>query len=269
MANRLVSAQLNAILVVRLLEGSGTLTDEGELLAAKRARVLGTLGKRRDPIPTPWPELTEFAELIYRHKVGIVAQRGSREAKVGRDVAVHAARAGIPTVLYTGYPPDAHSEWLVVDETPNPTAVMVNARARDLVNGQKPRFIVIERYERLSPEPQPAAGLDDPGDEPVDDPENGPPSWADKLVWSVRDIRVDIPILLTTVVDPEPDTSRRMAQWLHIDHPAMVMTDVCRPTLVVRRTGPETVEVRMEVDADEYRAGQVSELAWAPLNLRT
>ncbi|WP_406415720.1 hypothetical protein [Streptomyces sp. NBC_00842] len=243
------------------------MADEGNQLAETRARVMQRLGERQEPIPTPWPELTELAELNYRHKVGIIAQRGSREAKVGRDTAVHAARAGIPTVLYTGYPPDTQSEWLAVDETPNPTAALVNAKAEDLVNGQKPRLIIIERYERLSPEPQPAANLDDPADEPIDDPEPLA-SWADQLIWSVRDIRIDIPLLLTTVVTPEPDMSRRMSEWLHIDHPAMVMTDVCKPTLLVRRTGPEAVEARIEVDPHEYRTGERSELRWAPLNLQ-
>lgn len=82
----------------------------------------------RDLIPTPWPGLTELAELTYRHRVGIIAQRGSREAKVGRDVAVHAAKAGVPTVLYTGYPPTTVPPLLVVDDAASPTPEQVAGR---------------------------------------------------------------------------------------------------------------------------------------------
>ncbi|MFD9354619.1 hypothetical protein [Streptomyces sp. NPDC060031] len=221
----------------------------------------------RELIPTPWPELTELAELNHRHKAGIIAQRGSREAKIGRDIAVHAAKAGVPTVLYTGYPPETIPGWLSVDETPAPTAADVNARAKRLINGQMPAFVVIERYERLHPVPPPATDWDEPVDDPYDDPENEPDSWADQLMWSVRDIRIDIPMLFTTVVTPEPDLSRRMSKWLHIDHPAMVMTDVCKPTLLLNRTSPHTVEALMEVDPHEYRTGNRSVLNWAPLNL--
>jgi hypothetical protein len=225
---------------------------------------LGIGAQAPETIPTPWPELTELAGLRYRRKVGVIAQRGSREAKVGRDTAVHAARAGIPTVLYTGYPPNDSLEWLRVVETANPTAGQVNSQALGLIAGQKPRFIVIERYERLHPD---ARHTSDDVDEPVDDPDDPAPSWADRLVWSVQDIRVDVPMLLTTVVTPEPDVSCHMSRWLHIDHPAMVMTDVCKPILLVRRTGPATVEVRMEVDPDEYRNGERTMLNWEPLTL--
>ncbi|MQS01334.1 hypothetical protein, partial [Streptomyces alkaliterrae] len=106
-----------------------------------------------DDIPTPWPGLTELAEISHRRKIGVVAQRGSREARVGRDVAVHAARAGIPTLLYTGYPPHKIPEYLVVDETPRPTASQVTAAAQRRIDGQPTQLVVIERYERLAPEP--------------------------------------------------------------------------------------------------------------------
>ncbi|WP_133899489.1 hypothetical protein [Streptomyces sp. KS 21] len=211
--------------------------------------------------------MTELAELNFRHKVGIIAQRGSREAKVGRDTAVHAAKAGVPTVLYTAYPPETIPALLAVDETPTPTADDVNVRAKRLINGKMAEFVVIERYERLHPVPPPAADWDEPVDGPYDDPENEPESWADQLMWSVRDIRIDIPMLFTTVVTPEPDLSRRMSKWLHIDHPAMVMTDVCKPTLLLRRTSPHTVEALMEVDPHEYRTGNRSALNWTPLRV--
>ncbi|KJY20402.1 hypothetical protein [Streptomyces katrae] len=222
----------------------------------------------QDLIPTPWPDLTELAELNFRHKVGIIAQRGSREAKVGRDIAVHAAKAGVPTVLYTGYPPEDTPGWLAVEQAPNPTPADVNNRAKLRINGELPAFVVIERYERISPTPQPPSDWDDVIDDPYDDPDYEPESWADKLMWSVREIRIDLPMLFTTVVDHTPELSRRMGKWLHIDHPAMVMTDVCKPTLVVHRTSPQTVEARMEVDHHEYRTGNRNTLRWAPLNRR-
>lgn len=55
--------------------------------------IIGDVQDPAEMMPTPWPDLTQLAELNFRHKVGIIAQRGSREAKVGRDIAVHAARA--------------------------------------------------------------------------------------------------------------------------------------------------------------------------------
>ncbi|WP_326615302.1 hypothetical protein OG949_41120 (plasmid) [Streptomyces scopuliridis] len=242
---------------------------EGDRAAQKRTLLDRLYGgrERSEPIPTPWPELTELAELTHRHKVGIIAQRGSREAKVGRDIAVHAARAGVPTVLYTGYPPATIPDALAVDETPNPTAAEVNQRAKRLIGGQKPGFIVIERYERLHPAPRPSTDRDDPVDDPCDEPDD-PLSWADQLMWSVRDIRTGIPMLFTTVVTSDPDLSLRLPQWLHVDHPAMVMTDVCKPTLVVLRKDPRTVEARLEVDPHEYRAGSRALLSWAPLTVQ-
>ncbi|MGW2393953.1 hypothetical protein ACWCYK_31345 [Streptomyces lydicamycinicus] len=217
-------------------------------------------------LPTPWPGLTQLAELNFRHRVGIIAQRGSREAKVGRDIAVHAARAGFPVVLFTGYPPATPPAALLIDETPEPTAAQINASAKKLIAGQQPRLIVIERFERLRPQ-DPEPPLDDASYDPVDDPTEE--SWGDRLIWTVRDVRVNIPVLFTTVVDPVPDLSRPLFKWLHVDHPAMVMTDVCKPTLVVARSGPESVEARLEVDPDEYRNGTISTLLWEPLDAST
>ncbi|MFD0271971.1 hypothetical protein ACFVGY_36195, partial [Streptomyces sp. NPDC127106] len=107
--------------------------------------------------------------------------------------------------------------------------------------------------------------LDDPYDD-LDSYERE--SWADQLMWSVREIRTDLPMLFTTVTEAEPELSRRMPTWLDVDHPAMVMTDVCKPTILVRRTSPHTVEARMEIDPDEYRTGTRTVLAWEPLNLQ-
>ncbi|MEU5490334.1 hypothetical protein AB0G98_21665 [Streptomyces sp. NPDC020196] len=234
----------------------------------KRQRLMASLGEPDIPIPTPWPDLTKLADLTYWHKVGIVAQRGTREAKVGRDIAVHAARAGVPTLLYTGYPPTTESEWLVVDETPNPTADHVNAQAKKLINGQATRFVVIERYERLAAPPsQPARNGDDLRDEPIDDPEPFM-SWGDKLVDMVRQIHIKMPMLLTTVMDVEPDPSRRMCKYLHRDHPAEVMTDACVPTIVVHRTGPETVRASLDVAPETHWGSRELQLSWKPLNLR-
>ncbi len=88
-------------------------------------------------------------------------------------------------------------------------------------------------------------------------------------MWTVRDIRVEIPTLFTTVVDPVPDLARPLCKWLDVDHPAMVMTDVCKPILVVARTGPEVVEARLEIDPHEFRTGSLFALEWAPLATQT
>ncbi|MCX4523938.1 hypothetical protein ACIRQO_36460 [Streptomyces anulatus] len=238
-----------------------------ELAKEQRERVIDELGAPEIPIPTPWPALTEIADLLYWHKVGIVAQRGTREAKVGRDVAVHAAQAGVPTLLYTGYPPDSQHEWLAVDETPRPTVDQVNMRAKQPINGKQPRFVVIERYERLALPPARPASVeaDDCWDDA--DPETAL-SWGDRLVDTVRHIRVKMPMLLTAVMDVEPDLSRRMCTYLHRDHPAEVMTDICVPTIVVHRTGPRTVKASMDVSSETYVGPQDLDLLWEPLSLR-
>ncbi|MFE9888464.1 hypothetical protein [Streptomyces scopuliridis] len=170
------------------------------------------------------------------------------------------AQEGDEVVVRPATVPDG----LVVDETPNPTAADVIAWAKRLIGGRKPGFIVIERYERLHPVPRRPVDLDDPIDDPCDDPDE-PPSWGDQLMWSVRDIRTDIPMLFTTVVTSAPDLSLRLPQWLHVDHPAMVMSDVCKPTLVLLRRDSLTVEARLEVDPLDYRAGDRLLLDWAPL----
>ncbi|MEU5299501.1 hypothetical protein ACH4YO_00540 [Streptomyces noursei] len=230
------------------------------------ASVTEQLRRHRDEaatlVPTPWPDLTQLAELNFRHKAGIIAQRGTREAKVGRDVAVHAANAGLPVVLFTGYPPSTQPRTLVVKETPDPTDSHVNAAAKIHIEGRTPRLIVIERYERLTREPHQPYG--EPMHDPVDDVSEEE-SWGDRLMWTVRNIRVDIPVLLTTVVDEVPDLAWPLGRWLHIDHPANVMTDVCKPTIVLARSSPESVEARLEVDPHEYRSGERSTLAWKPL----
>ncbi|SHN32799.1 hypothetical protein [Streptomyces yunnanensis] len=230
------------------------------------ASVAEQLRRQRDEastlMPTPWPDLTQLAELNFRHKVGIIAQRGTREAKVGRDVAVHAANTGLPVVLFTGYPPSTQPKTLVVKEIPDPTDSHVNAAAKIHIEGQTPRLIVIERYERLTREPH------EPYSEPMHDlidEVSEEESWGDRLMWTVRNIRVNIPVLLTTVVDEVPDLARPLGRWLHIDHPANVMTDVCKPTIVLARSGSESVEARLEVDPHEYRSGERSTLAWKPL----
>ncbi|MEV7866680.1 hypothetical protein AB0P17_11355 [Streptomyces sp. NPDC088124] len=84
-------------------------------------------------------------------------------------------------------------------------------------------------------------------------------------MWSVRDIRTDIPMLFTTVVTTVPDLSPRLPQWFDVDHPAMVMTDVCEPTLVLLRKDHLTVEARLEVAPHECRTGSRALLSWAPL----
>ncbi|QRX96380.1 hypothetical protein [Streptomyces noursei] len=230
--------------------------------ASVAEQLLGQRDEAATLMPTPWPDLTQLAELNFRHKVGIIAQRGTREAKVGRDVAVHAAHTGLPVVLFTGYPPSTQPETLVVKEIPAPTDSHVNAAAKIHIGGRTPRLIVIERYERLTREPH--EPYSDPMRDLIDEVSEEE-SWGDRLMWTVRNIRVNIPVLLTTVVDEVPDLARPLGRWLPIDHPANVMTDVCKPTIVLARSGAESVEARLEVDPHAYRSGERSTLAWKPL----
>ncbi|MFD7922502.1 hypothetical protein ACFV3R_25160 [Streptomyces sp. NPDC059740] len=219
----------------------------------KRARAI---------IPTPWPQLTELAAITYRYKAGFVAERGSREAKIGRDIAVHAAEAGIPTVLFTGYPPARVPETLLIDTKPNPTPDDINARGRTLIRGRMPELLVVERFERIGTSHPEQPVLEADSEEEREDL-----SWGDRLMWAVRDVHLDYPSIYTTVANKVDPTRPLLKSVESTDHPGMVMTDVCRPVLMVRRSGPTTVDVRFEVDALEYRVGPYT-VEWEPLQIR-
>ncbi|MFE4177128.1 hypothetical protein ACFRR7_34695 [Streptomyces sp. NPDC056909] len=217
-----------------------------------------TPGNRETPIPTPWTEFTQAADLTFRHKVGVIAKRGTREAEVGRDIALHAAGLGIPTLLYTANPPSDPPAHLVVDRTPHPTAAHLSDRMKYPPRGQRPQLVVVDAYERLRPEEHHAPDQYDP----IDDLDYVPLTEAEQLLWSVRDIRVDVPLLLTTTIATQPDLSQPIDQWLSHDHPAIALTEVCKPVILLHRASPQAVEARMEINPNASHNGQRVMLDW-------
>lgn len=212
-------------------------------------------------VPTPWSDLDDLVAISGRRKVGIVAHRGSREARIGRDIAMHAAESGLSVVLFTLYPPATRPKGLRVDETAELTPRIINAYRRE-EGCLGVDLVVIERIERLKPDPiEPRSDYDY---EPDDTEEL---SWGDQLMEAGRRISVGVPVLMTTVVDPEPATDKRLSALVGIDHPAMVMTDICQHLLVVRRVNPLEVAVRFETDYLEYRTGETTLVPWEPLRL--
>lgn len=195
------------------------------------------------PLPTPWPEFTEAADLVFRHKVGLIAGHGTREADIGRDIALHTVAHGITTLLYTQHPPAERPAHLVVDQIPHPTPEHIKDRMKYPVRGQRPELVVIDRYERLRPEERHVPEQYDP----IDDLDYVPLTDGQQLLWSVRDIHIDVPLLLTTTVWTEPDVSQPLDQWLNHDHPAVVLTEICKPVILLHRTDSQTVEGRVEM----------------------
>ncbi|MFB6507491.1 hypothetical protein ACFYXP_38135 [Streptomyces sp. NPDC002466] len=215
----------------------------------------------RVPVPTPWEDLTAVLDLTFRHKAGIVAGQGTAEARAGQDIAVHAAEQGLPVILYTTRPPADIPPLLVVDQKAHPTSDHVKDRTAYPPQGRKPHLIVIEDYQRLRPRERHIPDQYDPVDDPVDDPDYYPLSAADELLWTIREILIDIPLLLTTTIAQEPDTSRPLDQWLRPSHPAVVLTDICKPVLLLHRTNQQTVEARLE-GGPYGPAGLLTTLNW-------
>ncbi|MET9673108.1 hypothetical protein ABZY68_08430 [Streptomyces sp. NPDC006482] len=215
----------------------------------------------RVPIPTPWEPFTAVADLVFRRKVGIVAQRGTAEAAVGRDVAVHAAEQGIPTLLYTARPPASSPGLLTVDGIPHPTARHVMERVAHPPRGRRLGLVVIERYERLRPRERYIPDQYDPVDDPIDDLDHEPPTEADELLWSLREIAITVPLLLTTTVARRPDVSRTVDQWLDVSHPAVVLTEICKPVITLHRTSGRTVDARLALGAHGPQGQRVA-LEW-------
>lgn len=201
-------------------------------------------------LPLPWPAAEQTIRLGYRRKVGLVAQRGTHEATVGRQIATHIADHAGHVLLCTAYPPEKRDRLHILDEL-KLTPDMVNDKVRRLIRaGTAPALIVIERYERMR----------------LDGKDNDT-SRGDELMWCGRrvDGRYDdlsIPIVFTTVVDRKPVMDRRVRDWAGIDAPANVMTDFCRSVLLLRRIDGQQVRVRVELDSDEYQHPRVDDLDW-------
>ena len=206
-------------------------------------------GKSR-VLPLPWPDMENVLRIAYRRKVGIVAQRGTREATAGRRIAAHLAAEVGHVLLCTSYPPDAHERLHVLSEE-KLTSEMVNAEVERLIRlGTPPVLIVVERYERMRLVERPE-GL----------------SRGDELEWCGRLVDgqhgdLDIPAVFTTVVDQEPVMRSWLRTWAGVDSAANVMTDFCRSVFVVHRLDPQQVRVRTELDADEYSHPGVTDVAW-------
>lgn len=201
-------------------------------------------------LPLPWPAAEQIIRLGYRRKVGLVAQRGTHEATVGRQIAAHIADHVGHVLLCTAYPPEKRDRLHVLDEL-KLTPDMVNDKVRRLIRaGTAPVLIVVERYERMR--------LDSKDDET---------SPGDELMWCGRRVEgqyedLNIPSVFTTVVDREPVMDRWVRDWAGVDAPANVMTDFCRSVLLLRRLDGQQVRVRVELDSDEYQHPRVDDVDW-------
>ncbi|MEU2250610.1 hypothetical protein [Streptomyces sp. NPDC019224] len=197
----------------------------------------------RDPIPSPWESFSAIAELVHRRKVGVIAEHGTSEASLGTDLAVYAAQAGIPTLLCSARRPPQAPPLLRVDTRAHPTPAHINDLLRTPHRGRELGFLVIESYERLRSDEQPAPDRYDP----VDDLDYEPPTAAEQLLRSVQLILPGFPSLFTTLVPSPPDPTRPSMESFGIDHPASVLTDACKPVLMLRRTDPHAVQARIEL----------------------
>lgn len=201
-------------------------------------------------LPLPWPALEQVIRLGLRRKVGIVAQRGTREATVGRRIASYIAGEVGHVLLCTSYPPPEQERLHVLDDE-KLTPEAVNAKVRWLIGkGAAPVLIVVERYERMR--------LTERAEEL---------SRGDELEWCGRAVdgqydTLDIPALFTTAVDQEPVTDKWLRSWAGVDSPGNVMTDFCRTVLVVHRLDDQRVRVRTELDSDEYAHPAVNDVVW-------
>ncbi|WP_411078313.1 hypothetical protein [Streptomyces sp. cmx-10-25] len=210
----------------------------------------------RDPIPTPWESFSAIAELVYRRKVGVIVEHGTPEASLGTDLAIYAAEAGIPTLLCTPHRPLQVPPLLLVDTHDHPSASRINDRLQTQHRGREFEFLVVEHYERMSPEEYPFVDRYDP----IDDLDYERPTAADELLQSVRRIKTSFPSLFTTALPTTPDTSRSLLQSFDIDHPAAVLTDACKPVLALQRTDLRTIQARVELSSSP--GPQLVTLSW-------
>ncbi|MEU2431661.1 hypothetical protein ABZ611_19455 [Streptomyces sp. NPDC007861] len=196
--------------------------------------------------------------MTFRRKVGVVVERGTAEAAVGRDVAVHAAEQGIRTLLYTAHPPASSPDPLVIDPTPHPTAQHVMDRVARPPHGRQMGLVVLEGYERLRPRERYIPDQYDP----IDDLDHEPPTEAEELLWSLREIAISTPLLLTTAVAAQPDVSRPLDQWLDVSHPAVVLTEICEPVITLHRSSDRIVDAQLQLGAYGLHGRRVA-LEWA------
>ncbi|GHI20506.1 hypothetical protein Shyd_18770 [Streptomyces hydrogenans] len=211
----------------------------------------------QDPIPTPWESFSAIAELIYRHKVGVVVERGTPETSLGTDLAVYAAEAGIPTLLCTPRRPPHVPPLLLVDTHAHPTSSRINERLQAQHRGKEFGFLVVEDYERMSPDEYPYVGT---GTTRSTTWTTNPPRRRKSCCGPSRCsgpacLPCSPPLLPTT-----PDTSRSLLETFPAEHPASVLTDACKPVLTLHRTDLRTVQAR--VDLSSTPGAQLVTLLW-------
>ncbi|GHI26932.1 hypothetical protein Shyd_83030 [Streptomyces hydrogenans] len=102
--------------------------------------------------PHSWEVLLRIAELIYRHKVGVVVERGTPETSWG-PLAVYAAEAGIPHPAVHPASAAARTASAAGGHThATPRQSRINERPfRHEHRGKEFGFLVVEDYERMSP----------------------------------------------------------------------------------------------------------------------
>lgn len=217
---------------------------------------LALLGAPGRLVETPWEPLTVLLGLARRRKAGIVAQRGTHEATVGRRIAAHAAQEG-PVLLFSSYPPADAPESLVIDPAPTPGPRDVAAAVEQMrLHGQSPRLIVVERYERMKLKERP------------DDVDRWDElQWGGEgKVWEEGCMRlawrnIACPILFTTVVDGEPKLEKYLADWAGVNSSAMVLTDFCDNVVILRRRDENTVQAQTLLD-DTINKWILHEVDW-------
>ncbi|MFG3229684.1 hypothetical protein ACGF07_33555 [Kitasatospora sp. NPDC048194] len=143
---------------------------------------------------------------------------------------MHLAAAGKQVLLFTGYPPPLSRPTLVVDKTPNPTPGLVDQALACV----RPDLLVIERWERMHPDQADGASR-------TSELEN----IGQALKQTV--LRHKLPCVVTTSLPQDMDLNRPLMRWAGHDSPAGIMTEFCSPLLVLRRSSPAEVLVRLEL----------------------
>ncbi|WP_226652353.1 hypothetical protein [Streptomyces hydrogenans] len=143
-----------------------------------------------------------------------------------------------------------------MDTHAHPTSSRINERLQAQHRGKEFGFLVVEDYERMSPDEYPYVDRYDP----IDDLDYEPPTPAEELLRAVQMLRTSVPSLFTTALPTTPDTSRSLLETFPAEHPASVLTDACKPVLTLHRTDLRTVQAR--VDLSSTPGAQLVTLLW-------
>ncbi|WP_226652599.1 hypothetical protein [Streptomyces hydrogenans] len=93
-----------------------------------------------------------------------------------------------------------------MDTHAHPTSSRINERLQAQHRGKEFGFLVVEDYERMSPDEYPYVDRYDP----IDDLDYEPPTPAEELLRAVQMLRTSVPSLFTTALPTTPDTSRSL-----------------------------------------------------------